>query len=62
MTDKMRMMMGSFLLGLVIVSTSGCIVATHEPHEGYYDRDHHRWYHEHEWRECGDHDRDDHCR
>jgi hypothetical protein len=40
------------------VNASGCIVAT--PHEGYYDRDHHRWYHEHEWHECGD--RDEHCR
>jgi len=30
------------------------------PREGYWDRDHHRYYHEHEWHDCGD--RDDHCR
>jgi len=32
------------------------------PHEGYYDRPHHRWYHDHAWHDCGDRDRDDHCR
>jgi hypothetical protein len=35
----------------------GCVI---EPREGFYDRDHHRWYHEHAWRDCGD--RDDRCR
>jgi hypothetical protein len=44
------------LLGLTVV-VPGCVV---EPREGFYDRDHHRWYHEHGWRECGD--RDEHCR
>ncbi len=44
------------LLGLMLV-VSGCVV---EPREGFYDRDHHRWYHEHGWHECGD--RDEHCR
>lgn len=44
-------------LGLILVA-SGCVVV--EPHEGFYDRDHHRWWHEHGWRECGD--RDEHCR
>lgn len=43
-------------LGLMLV-VSGCVV---EPPEGFYDRDHHRWWHEHAWRECGDHD--GHCR
>jgi hypothetical protein len=46
------------LLGLMLV-VPGCVV---EPREGFYDRDHHRWWHEHAWRECGDRDRDDHCR
>ena len=46
-----------FLLGLVSVM-SACIVAG--PREGYYDRDHHRYYHERNWHDCGDHD--DHCR
>jgi hypothetical protein len=31
----------------------GCVV---EPHEGYWDRDHHRWWHEHAWHDCGEHD------
>jgi len=44
------------LLGLALV-VPGCVV---EPREGFYDRDHHRWWHEHGWRECGD--RDEHCR
>ena len=44
------------LLGLSFV-LSGCVV---EPREGFYDRDHHRWYHEHAWRDCGE--RDEHCR
>lgn len=50
----------SSLIGLALLATtllaSGCVV---EPHEGYYDRDHHRWYHEHAWHECGE--RDEHC-
>ena len=44
------------LLGLMLVAP-GCVI---EPREGFYDRDHHRWWHEHGWREC--HDRDEHCR
>jgi hypothetical protein len=44
------------LLGLILLAP-GCVV---EPRDGYYDRDHHRWYHEHEWRECAE--RDEHCR
>jgi hypothetical protein len=44
------------LLGLMMFAP-GCVV---EPREGYYDRDHHRWYHEHSWRDCEE--RDEHCR
>ena len=47
---------GSFLLGLVMMA-SACVIA---PREGYYDRDHHRYYTHNTWHECGD--RDDHCR
>jgi len=47
---------GGIIAGLVALA-SGCIVA--EPREGYYDHDHHRYYREHTWHECGDHD--DHC-
>jgi hypothetical protein len=43
------------LLGLTLFAT-GCVV---EPREGFYDRDHHRWYHEHAWHECVEHD--EHC-
>ena len=51
---------GSLLTGLMAFA-SACVVA--EPrggyHEGYYDRDHHRYYHEGGWRDCGE--RDEHC-
>jgi hypothetical protein len=46
----------AFLLTLVTLA-SACVLA---PREDYYDRDHHRYYHEHAWHDCGDHD--DHCR
>jgi hypothetical protein len=48
---------GSILLALVTFS-SACVVA--EPHEGFYDRDHARYYHEHSWHDCGEHN--DFCR
>jgi hypothetical protein len=48
---------GSILVALAVFS-SGCIVA--EPREGYYDREHARYYHEHTWHECGGHE--DFCR
>ena len=34
----------------------GCVAV---PSDGYYDRDHHRYYHENSWHECAD--RDEHC-
>ena len=46
----------TFLMLGVMLFAPGCVV---EPREGYYDRDHHRWYHEHTWRECGEHE--EHC-
>jgi hypothetical protein len=52
-----RLAKGSFILSLVFFAV-GCVVA--EPREGYWDRDHHRWYHEHAWHECGA--EDVHCR
>jgi hypothetical protein len=45
------------IIAALIMIASGCVVA---PREGYYDRDHHRYYREHTWHEC--HDRDDYCR
>jgi hypothetical protein len=47
---------GAALLAGALLS-SGCVV---EPREGFYDRDHHRWYHEHTWHECVA--IDEHCR
>jgi hypothetical protein len=44
-----------FVLALMVFA-SACVVA---PREGYYDRDHHRYYREHNWHECGE--RDEHC-
>ena len=61
MKDTTRAVIGSILLGLAVLS-AGCVVATPREgyREGYYDRDHHRYYHEHVWVDCSD--RDDHCR
>jgi hypothetical protein len=56
MTDNLTIVLGSFLLGLILLATSGCVV---EPREGYYDHPHHRWYHEHRWHDCVE--RDEHC-
>ena len=56
MKNSMRFVKGGFLLALVVFA-SGCIVV---PEEGHYDRDHHRYYHEHGWHDCGE--RDEHCR
>jgi len=47
-----RLVMGSFVLAL-LMSATGCVIA---PREGYYDRGHHRYYHEHQWHECHEHD------
>ena len=46
----------SFLLGLIGL-LEGCMVG---PREGYYDSDHHPYYHENGWHDCAD--RDEHCR
>jgi hypothetical protein len=55
MNKSKTIIKGSLLLGLIMFA-SACVVA---PNEGYYDRDHHRYYHEHNWHECDEHDR--HC-
>ena len=56
MRTKERVARAGFLLTLIAMAT-GCVIA--EPREGYWDHDHHRYYHEHGWHECGD--RDEHC-
>jgi hypothetical protein len=48
--------LSALVVGLMVLSTA-CVV---EPRENYYDRDHHRYYTQHAWHDCGDHD--DHCR
>lgn len=50
----------ALLLSIYALTTvlAGCVVA--EPREGYYDRAHGRYYHEHAWVVCGP--RDEHCR
>jgi hypothetical protein len=52
-----RIAQASVVLGLLSL-VSACIVAG--PREGYYDHEHARYYHEHTWHACGEHD--DHCR
>jgi hypothetical protein len=56
MSDVKSWVQGAVVLALMGASTA-CVV---EPRNDYWDRDHHRYYHEHAWHECGDHD--DHCR
>ena len=53
----MRRIATTSLLLWVMAVMSGCIIG---PREGAYDRDHHRYYHQSTWHECGDHD--EHCR
>ena len=57
-------------LCLLTTAVSGCVVAPPDGgvryrtgvtvREGYYDRDHHRWYHDNRWVNCDR--RDVHCR
>jgi len=56
MKDAKRIVIGSLLVGLAVLS-AGCVIA---PREGYYDHDNHRYWHGNVWVACGDHD--DHCR
>jgi hypothetical protein len=52
-------------LASLISLLAGCVIAP-APRDGYYDRPPHRYYHDHEWHQCGDRDdrddRDDRCR
>ena len=56
MKNTKRIAASTFLLGLIGLVV-GCMVG---PREGYYDSDHHRYYHENGWHDCAD--RDEHCR
>jgi hypothetical protein len=57
MKNVRRIVQFSVLLGLFAL-TSACIVAA--PREGYWDREHARYYHDHAWHPCGE--RNDYCR
>jgi hypothetical protein len=46
--NKLRVAKFSCLLALTALA-SACVVA---PREGYWDRDHNRYYHEHAWHDC----------
>lgn len=47
------------LLGLIGTAlVSGCVI---EPREGYWDRDHHRRWHEHAWVTCEPYEDEWHC-
>jgi hypothetical protein len=59
MKNSITIVKGIFLVGMMALA-SACVVAPSEGYsEGYYDHDHHRYYHEHSWHECGEHD--SHC-
>ncbi|HEX3912671.1 MAG TPA: hypothetical protein VHW71_04120 [Steroidobacteraceae bacterium] len=58
MTNIQSLVRGGVLLGLVALS-SACVVAGPRYHDGYYDHEHHRYWHENAWHECGE--RDEHC-
>jgi hypothetical protein len=52
-----RIALGSCMLAVMSMFLSGCYV---ENREGYYDHEHHRWWHDHAWVACTD--ADPHCR
>ena len=53
--------MGGMLLTLA-AALSGCLIEPRDGYrEGYYDHEHHRYWHEHSWHECREHD-DEYCR
>ena len=61
MKDLTAATKAGIVLGLYVLSAlaSGCVVT--ERREGYYDRENHRWWHEHRWVAC-DPDEEHHCR
>jgi hypothetical protein len=70
MVTTQRILSHTLLMGLMALS-SACVVHERVEHrdtareaeayrEGYYDRDHHRYYHDHAWHECTEHG--DYCR
>ena len=57
MKNAKRIAASTFLFGLIGLVV-GCMVG---PREGYYDSNHHRYYHERSWHDCGE-DHNERCR
>jgi hypothetical protein len=55
MTSGRKVLGGSFMLALIALAASACVVETRE---GYWDREHNRYWHNHAWVVCDA----DHCR
>ncbi len=55
--NKLQRVAQSSVVVAVILLATGCVI---EPRDSYYDREHNRYYHDHTWHDCGEHD--DHCR
>jgi hypothetical protein len=56
---RTRIAKGSFLLALMAMA-SACVVAPAGPREGYWDREHNRYWADRGWHDCGPEDW--HCR
>jgi hypothetical protein len=54
-SNARRVVSGSFMLALIAFAASACVVETRE---GYWDRDHNRYWHDHAWVVCDP----EHCR
>jgi hypothetical protein len=55
------LVLGMLLVMGMTLFASGCVVTPRGPYaEGYYDNEHHRWWHENGWVDCGP--QDNHCR
>jgi hypothetical protein len=59
-TTKAGLLLGLIVTTMTAAFLSGCVVAA-GPREGYWDREHHRWWHEHAWVACVG-PADEHCR
>ncbi|HEV2268560.1 MAG TPA: hypothetical protein VGR92_03805 [Steroidobacteraceae bacterium] len=58
--SAIRFIARSSCLISLIALLAGCVIVPRGGyHEGYYDRPHHRYWHDNGWHDC--HDRDDHC-
>ncbi len=49
-TARAGLLLGLIVTTMTMAFLSGCVVAG--PREGYWDRDNHRWWHNHAWVAC----------